>query len=77
MSWPGITMFLLFFGIATMDALTSRNWIRIVFWVAMAIAFAVLDWVGQRRRVSLPRPPARARLRLRRTAAPSDPRSRG
>ena len=51
MSWPGITMFLLFFGIATMDALTSRNWIRIVFWVAMAIAFAVLDWVGQRRRV--------------------------
>jgi len=51
MSWPGVTMFLLFFGIATMDALTSRNWLRIVFWVAMAIAFAVLDRMGQRRRV--------------------------
>jgi hypothetical protein len=52
MSWPGLTMFLLFFGIATMDALTARNWPRIVFWVAMAIAFAVLDRIGQRRRVS-------------------------
>jgi len=52
MSWPGITMFLLFFGIATMDALTSRNWFRIVFWIAMAIAFAALDYMGQRRRMS-------------------------
>jgi len=52
MSWPGITMFLLFFGIATTDALTSRNWLRIVFWIAMAIAFAALDYVGQRRRTS-------------------------
>ena len=52
MSWPGITMFLLFFSIATMDALTSRNWFRIVFWIAMAIAFAALDYMGQRRRMS-------------------------
>ena len=44
-------MFLLFFGIATMDALTSRNWFRIVFWVAMGVAFAALDWWGQRRRI--------------------------
>lgn len=52
MSWPGITMFLLFFGIATMDAFTSRNWLRIVFWVLMAVVFAFLDWWGQRQRVS-------------------------
>ena len=52
MSWPGVTMFLLFFGIATMDALTSRNWLRIAFWVLMAAAFAVLDWWGQQRRAS-------------------------
>lgn len=52
MSWPGVTMFLLFFGIATMDALTSRNWFRIAFWVAMGVAFALLDRWGQRRRVS-------------------------
>jgi membrane protein implicated in regulation of membrane protease activity len=54
MSWPGITMFLLFFGIATMDAFTSGNWLRIVFWVAMGIVFAMLDWWGQRRRVRTP-----------------------
>ena len=53
MRWPGITMFLLFFGIATMDAFTSRNWLRIVFWVAMGAGFAALDWWGQRRRVRL------------------------
>lgn len=52
MSWPGVTMFMLFFGIATMDALTSRNWVRIVFWVLMGVAFAVLDWWGQHRRAS-------------------------
>ena len=43
---------LLIFGVATMDALTSRNWFRIVFWIAMAIAFAALDYMGQRRRMS-------------------------
>ena len=52
MRWPGITMFVLFFGIATMDALTSRNWLRIVFWVAMGVGFALLDWWGNRRPVS-------------------------
>ena len=52
MSWPGVTMFLLFFGVATMDALSSRNWLRIAFWVLMGVAFAVLDWWGQHRRAS-------------------------
>ena len=52
MSWPGVTTFLLFFGIATMDALTSRNWLRFAFWVLMGVAFAVLDWWEQQRRAS-------------------------
>jgi hypothetical protein len=49
MRWPGITMFLLFFGIATLDAVTSRNWLRIAFWLAMGVSFAFLDWWGGRR----------------------------
>ena len=53
MSWPGITMFLLFFGVATMDALTARDWLRIVFWVLMGVGFALLDWWGHRKRVTL------------------------
>lgn len=52
MGWPGITMFLLFFGIATLDALTARQWLRIAFWLLMGTAFAALDWWGRRRRAS-------------------------
>jgi len=52
MGWPGITMFLLFFGIATMDALTAGNWLRIVFWVLMGVGFVLLDWWGHRQRVT-------------------------
>jgi hypothetical protein len=48
-----VTIFLLFFGIATLDALTSGRWLRIVFWLAMGVAFAALDWWGSRRRRSV------------------------
>lgn len=46
----GLAIFVIFFGIATLDALTSGRWLRIVFWVAMGMAFAALDWWGSRRR---------------------------
>jgi len=45
----GITIFVIFFGIATLDALTSGRWLRIVFWLAIGVAFAALDWWGSRR----------------------------
>ncbi len=45
----GVTIFLLFFGIATLDALTSGRWPRIAFWLVMGAAFAALDWWGSRR----------------------------
>jgi hypothetical protein len=45
----GLTIFCIFFGIATLDALTSGRWLRIVFWLAMGVAFAALDWWGSRR----------------------------
>jgi len=45
----GVTIFLLFFGIATLDALTDGRWPRIVFWLAMGVTFAALDWWGSRR----------------------------
>jgi hypothetical protein len=49
MRWQGVTLFLVFFGIATLDALTSGRWLRIVFWLGMGVTFAVLDWWGSRR----------------------------
>lgn len=48
----GLTIFLVFFGIATLDALTDGRWPRIAFWLAMGVGFALLDWWGQRRSVT-------------------------
>jgi head-tail adaptor len=45
----GVTVFLLFFGIATLDALNDGRWPRIVFWLAMGVGFALLDLWGSRR----------------------------
>jgi hypothetical protein len=47
----GLTVFILFFGLATIEALTDGRWPRTLFWLGMAAAFALLDWWGQRRRV--------------------------
>lgn len=37
------TIFLLFFGLATLEALQTANWIRAGFWVAIGSAFLYLD----------------------------------
>ena len=46
----GLTIFLIFFGIATLDALSNGHWLRIAFWVAMGAAFLAFDWWESRRR---------------------------
>ena len=45
----GVAIFLLFFGIATLDALSDGRWPRIVFCLALGVGFACLDWWGSRR----------------------------
>jgi len=42
---PGInfTIFVLFFGLSLLDALTSHQWLRAAFWLAIALAFLWLD----------------------------------
>ena len=45
----GVTVFLLFFGIATLDALNEGRWLRIAFWLALGVGFAILDWWGVRK----------------------------
>lgn len=39
----GFTIFILFFGIATLDAFQSHDWSNIVFWVAIGSVFLLLD----------------------------------
>jgi uncharacterized membrane protein len=37
------TVFLLFFGVATLEAFQTRNWIKAAFWIAIGIVFLVAD----------------------------------
>lgn len=37
------TVFVLFFGIATLEAFQTRNWLKALFWLAIAIVFLLGD----------------------------------
>jgi hypothetical protein len=37
------TVFVLFFGIATLEAFQTRNWLKVAFWLVIAIAFLMAD----------------------------------
>ncbi len=37
------TVFLLFFGVAMLEAFQTHNWIKSVFWLAIGIVFLVAD----------------------------------
>lgn len=50
MSRTGVTIFLLFFGIAVLDAFGSGSLPRIVFWLVVGAGFVLLDWWGHRKR---------------------------
>jgi hypothetical protein len=36
-------VFLLFFGVATLEAFQSQNWLKAGFWVAIGLVFLVAD----------------------------------
>lgn len=46
MSRPGFTIFILFFGVALVDALRGGYWPRIAFWVGIGAAFWLLERWG-------------------------------
>jgi len=37
------TIFILFFGVATLEAFESKNWVKAVFWLAIGVVFLVAD----------------------------------
>lgn len=36
-------IFLLFFGVATLEAFQTRNWLKAGFWLAIGIVFLIAD----------------------------------
>jgi hypothetical protein len=39
----GFTIFILFFGVAALEAFQTQNWLKAVFWLAIGVAFLTLD----------------------------------
>ncbi|HVQ36963.1 MAG TPA: hypothetical protein VMS31_05495 [Pyrinomonadaceae bacterium] len=37
------TVFLLFFGVAALEAFQTRNWTKAAFWLAIGVVFLVAD----------------------------------
>jgi len=37
------TVFLLFFGVAALEAFQTRNWLKAVFWLAIGVVFLAAD----------------------------------
>lgn len=44
---PGLTVFLLFFGISLLDAFAGGHWLRGLLWVGVGIAFWGFDRLGR------------------------------
>ena len=38
-----LTIFILFFGIAVLDAIRGGHWLRILFWVGIGVLFFLAD----------------------------------
>ena len=47
-----VTVFLFFFGISLLEAFRTRNWINVVFWIAIAVMFLIADGFKVRKAVS-------------------------
>lgn len=47
--YPGLTIFLLFFGVSLLDALWGGHWVRALFWIGIGLAFFALDRVRRTR----------------------------
>ena len=50
MRHEGMTVFLLFFGLALLDAITAGQWLRAGLWLAVGVGFVLLDRRSDRRR---------------------------
>ncbi len=39
----GFAIFVLFFGIALLEAVKTKNWLSVAFWIAMGVVFVIMD----------------------------------
>lgn len=47
---PGLAIFVIFFGLALLDALWAGHWARALFWIGIGVVFVWLERARDRRR---------------------------
>ena len=53
-------VFLLFFGVAAIEAFQTRNWVKAAFWLAIGVVFLLADNLRRGERGPSPRPAPRS-----------------
>ncbi len=48
MNGPGMAIFIIFFGLVTLEAIRSGHWIRATFWIVVCVAFWMFDRARRR-----------------------------
>ena len=43
MTYPGMAIFVIFFGISLLEALVGGHWVRAALWLGMGLVFWALD----------------------------------
>lgn len=49
MAYPGLTIFVLFFGVSLLDALWGGHWVRALFWLGTGLVFFLMERTRGRR----------------------------
>lgn len=47
---PGFTIFLLFFGLALLDAIQVQDWLKVGLWLLLGLAFLLADSWGKQKK---------------------------
>ena len=47
---PGFTIFVLFFGLALLDAIQIRNWLQVGFWLLIGLIFLLAESRGKQKK---------------------------
>jgi hypothetical protein len=52
LSFTNTAVFILFFGVAVIEAIQTKNWLKVVFWFAIGLVFLLGDFVKNRNKES-------------------------
>ena len=51
LSFTNFTVFLLFFGVAAIEAIQTKNWLKVVFWCAIGLVFLLSDLIKKKDKI--------------------------